>query len=83
MNGITEQAARHITEALREANIQGDGCARFVFAGNEAALRVDRQRPGDKTFRYQDQVVLVVAPDVADACADCTLDFQNGCYRFI
>jgi hypothetical protein len=75
MPTITQAAARRLERELDLAQAEEGVAVRIENRfGDVWTIRLDRQAPDDTVFDYRGRTVLVMAPSVADALAQTTVD---------
>ncbi len=75
MPTITEAAARRLEKELDLAQAEEGIAVRLENRlGDIWTTRLDRQAPDDTVFTYRGRTVLLMAPSVAAALADTTVD---------
>jgi Fe-S cluster assembly iron-binding protein IscA len=83
MKAITDRAGEKLKATLNEVNASKNKCFRLLFQKGCGEMKVDTERPSDQVFEYGYRKVLLVDPEVAEACAGATLDYHEGDFRFI
>jgi hypothetical protein len=79
MNGITNSAGQKLVATLDQAKANREQCVRLeVTLSKGGTLKIDEERPGDKTFEFEDRKVLTVDEQAADTYAGRTLDVVDG-----
>ncbi len=71
---MTESAGEHLVSMLDGAKAPDEAAVRLVMAEGGLGMRADKAKDDDVTFEHDGRTVLVVAPDVAAALEDRTLD---------
>ena len=80
---MTDRAGEKLKATLEERNADPDVCVRLeTTLSRGGTLRVDKVKPGDTTFQFDDRKVLALDRDAADKYSDRRLDFQKGQFCF-
>jgi Fe-S cluster assembly iron-binding protein IscA len=74
---LTEGAARHLTKLLAKAQPTNGDALRLEVGKDGWRLTLDHECPGDVTFDYEGQRVLVLSAASAKTLEDATLDLSE------
>jgi Fe-S cluster assembly iron-binding protein IscA len=75
---ITDQAAQLLRATLAQARSQPGQTLRLVVReGGDFGLGLDQKRNGDQAITVHGENILIMAPDVAEALGEATIDIQN------
>jgi dethiobiotin synthetase len=72
MLALTEAAARLLTEVLER-----DEAIRIVEGAGGWTMHLDHEAPEDERFEHEGRTIILLAPSVAEALEDKTLDVHN------
>jgi Fe-S cluster assembly iron-binding protein IscA len=79
MDGITDRAGQELMKALDDANARNDQCIRIELKSTgRGSMKLDAERPGDKTFKFEDRTVVVLDKQEAQLTEGHQLDFVDG-----
>ncbi len=73
---LTEAAARLLAEVL-ERDEASDRAIRIVEGAGGWRMRLDHEAPEDESFEHEGRTIILLAPSVAEALEDKTLDVHN------
>ena len=76
MLALTEAAARLLTEVL-ERDEASDRAIRIVEGAGGWTMHLDHEAPEDERFEHEGRTIILLAPSVAEALEDKTLDVHN------
>jgi Fe-S cluster assembly iron-binding protein IscA len=83
MEGLTPRAAERIRTTLEHAHVPDGTAVRLMPSKDRAVFQVDRPRPQDQVFQFEQRTVLVVDPQMAKMSTGSMLDFLNGEFRLV
>lgn len=78
---VTPAARTRLAEALEQIEdpAQDDACFRIVRGQDEQlTLAIDAPKSDDVKIEEAEKTVLAIEPNIAEACADRTLDVEEG-----
>jgi len=75
---LTDGAAEHLSELLVAAEAPKEVAVRFVRDGQELAMTMDNERPGDATFAHEGRTVLLLDSEISEALAGRTLGIEDS-----
>lgn len=73
---LTEAAARLLAEVL-ERDEASDRAIRIAEGEQGWTIHLDREAPEDESFEHEGRTIVLLAPPVAEALEDKTLDAYN------
>jgi Fe-S cluster assembly iron-binding protein IscA len=75
---VTDQAAQLLRATLAQARTQPGQTLRVSLKPEGGfGLSLDQKRNGDQAFTLQGETILLMAPDVAEALDEATIDTEN------
>jgi len=75
---VTDQAAQVLRGTLAQARTEPSQTLRLVFRSEGGfGLGLDQKREGDEVVTANGEKILLVAPDVAEALGEATIDMQE------
>lgn len=74
---VTDAAVRHMAEVLYKSDASDETAIRFVQEGRTIVPRLDQERPGDATYEYAGNTVLLLAEDIVALLENRTLDIED------
>ena len=75
---LTDKAAVRLKSALAELHPDEGACFRLGVTPEGVKMVVDQERPGDKTVKYGDDVLLVIDATSAGRFEGRTMDFNEA-----
>lgn len=75
---VTQAASARLAEILSQEGLPEGTAIRLVQEGQGLGMQPDNERPGDKTFEHEGQIVLLLDAQVAELLSDDTLDVEEA-----
>jgi Fe-S cluster assembly iron-binding protein IscA len=74
---LTEAATAHLAEMTKLPPMQPDKVVRFVIEDGGVQMTPDQERPGDITFKHEEETILVFDESVSQALKGFILDLTE------
>jgi Fe-S cluster assembly iron-binding protein IscA len=77
MLNVTDKAAALLHDSLEVSKNSEEDVLRLTRSGQGLALTLDEEREGDQVVLHDEQKVLVIQPEIAQALNGATIDAVN------
>jgi Fe-S cluster assembly iron-binding protein IscA len=80
---ITDTAATHLRNVLADFDTRDDVCLRLAETQRGLGMVLDQRRPGDRTVRHADELLLVFDATTAERLDGQTMDFNESTEQLV
>ena len=77
MLNASDAACAFISELLTFEGAPDESAVRIVIEENELSIKLDKEKPGDKTYLHEGKTVLLVDAKMSQALDGKTLDVED------